>query len=175
MRAVMRLGADVRGDALALLDLVAVPTVALAVVVLAGVALLRGRGATAAAVVAIVLGAQVVTQLLKAGLARPDSADVNSLPSGHVTLVASLGVALVLVVPRLLRPLAATTALVVTATGGVATMVAGWHRPSDVLAALGVVMAVTGAVGLVRATTRTRARPTVPGAVREERGRPRSA
>jgi membrane-associated phospholipid phosphatase len=175
MRAAMRLGAGLRGDGLAMLGLVGVPAVALAVVVLAGVALVRRRGATAIAVVAIVLGAQLVTQLLKAGLARPDSADPNSLPSGHVTLVASLGVALVLVVPRLLRPLAATVALVVTAVAGTATLVVGWHRPSDVLAALAVVVAVTGVVGLVRAVTRSRGRPVRAGDLSTERGRPRSA
>ncbi len=162
MRAAMGLG--LRGDGLALLD-VGVPAVALAVVVLAGLALLRGRGAAAVAVVAIVLGAQLVTQLLKAGLVRPDSTDVNSLPSGHVTLVASLGVALVLVVPRLLRPLAATAAVGVTVVAGAATMIVGWHRPSDVVAAVGVVVAVTGAVGLVRAA----------GALSPARARPRSA
>lgn len=167
MRAAMRLGADVRGELLSLLDLVAVPTVALAVVVLAGLALARGRGSTAVAVVAIVLGAQLVTQVVKASLVRPGSDDVNSLPSGHVTLVASLGVALVLVVPRLLRPLASTAALAVTAIAGAATMIVGWHRPSDVLAAIAVVVAVTGAVALAGAVGA--------GTLRPGRARPRSA
>jgi membrane-associated phospholipid phosphatase len=89
---------------------------------------------------------------------RPDSADANSLPSGHVTLVASLGVALVLVAPRLLAPFAVLAALAVTALAGVATMLAGWHRPSDVVAALGVVAATTGAVTLGAALLRARPR-----------------
>lgn len=152
-------GLGLRGEGLGLLELVGIPSVALAVVVLAGLAFARGRADRALTVVGLVLGAQVVTQVLKAGLIRPDSAEGNSLPSGHVTLVASLGVALVLVVPRLLRPFAALAALAVTGIAGVATMVAGWHRPSDVLAALGVVAATAGVLTLAGALLRGRRRP----------------
>ena len=151
-------GVGLRSEGLDVLELVGVPTVALAVVVLAGVALARGRGDRAVGVVALVLGAQLVTQVLKAGLVRPDSLEGNSLPSGHVTLVASLGLALVLVVPRALRPLAAPAAVAVTGIAGVATMVAGWHRPSDVLAAVGVVVATGGVVTLAGALLRGRPR-----------------
>jgi membrane-associated phospholipid phosphatase len=144
-------GVGLRGEGLALLELVGVPSVALAVVVLACVALARGGAGRALTVVALVAGAQLVTQVLKAGLVRPDAAEDNSLPSGHVTLVASLGLALVLVVPRVLRPPAALAAVAVTGLAGVATMVAGWHRPSDVVASLGVVAATAGVVSLVGA------------------------
>jgi len=146
-----------RGEALGLLEIVGIPSVALAVVVLAGVALARGERTRAAAVVALVLGAQLTTQVLKAGLVRPG--DDNSLPSGHVTLVASLGVALVLVVPRLLRPFAALAAVAVTTVAGVATMLAGWHRPSDIVAALGVVAATAGVVTLAGVLLRERRHP----------------
>ncbi|GAA4934655.1 PAP2 superfamily protein [Actinomycetospora succinea] len=152
-------GVGLRSEGLGVLELVGVPTVALAVVALAGVALARGRGDRAVGVVALVLGAQLVTQALKAGLVRPDSLEGNSLPSGHVTLVASLGLALVLVVPRALRPLAALAAVAVTGVAGVATMVAGWHRPSDVLAAVGVVVATGGVVTLAGAMLPGRRRP----------------
>lgn len=148
-----------RGEGLTVLELVGAPAVALAVVVLAGIAIARGRGGRAVSVVALVLGAQLVTQLLKAGLVRPDSTEANSLPSGHVTLVASLGLALVLVVPRLLRPLAALAAVAVTGVAGVATMVAGWHRPSDVVAAVGVVVATAGVVSLAGTLLPARWRP----------------
>ncbi|MFC5137413.1 phosphatase PAP2 family protein [Actinomycetospora rhizophila] len=152
-------GLGLRRDALGLLELVGIPSVALAVLVLGGLALARRRLDRAVAIVALVLGAQLVTQALKAGLVRPGDDDANSLPSGHVTLVASLGVALVLVVPRLLRPLAALAAVAVTGIAGVATMLAGWHRPSDVLAAVGVVVATAGAVTLAGALLRGRPRP----------------
>ena len=148
-----------RGEGLTVLELVGAPSVALAVIVIAGIAIARGRGGRAVSVVALVLGAQLVTQVLKAGLVRPDSAEANSLPSGHVTLVTSLGLALVLIVPRLLRPLAALAAVAVTGVVGVATMVAGWHRPSDVVAAVGVVAATAGALSLAGALLRGRRRP----------------
>jgi membrane-associated phospholipid phosphatase len=151
-------GLGLRREALDLLDYVGIPSVALAVVVLAGLALARGRADRALAVVAVVLGAQAVTQVTKALLVRPGSTDVNSLPSGHVTLVAALGVALVLVAPRLLAPVAALAAVAVTAFAGVAVMLAGWHRPSDVVAALGVVAATTGVVTLAAALLRARPR-----------------
>ncbi|PVZ07758.1 phosphatase PAP2 family protein [Actinomycetospora cinnamomea] len=152
-------GVGLRTEGLTVLELVGIPSVALAVLVLTGVALARGRGGRAVTVVGLVLGSQLVTQALKAGLVRPESAEGNSLPSGHVTLVASLGLALVLVVPRALRPVAALAAVGVTGLAGVATMVAGWHRPSDVVAALGVVAATAGVLSLAAALLPGRRRP----------------
>jgi membrane-associated phospholipid phosphatase len=152
MRAAMRAGAGVREELLGLLDLVSVGSVALVIAGLAAVAVLRGRPRRALAVVAIVLGSQAVTQLLKAGLPREGGAE-NSLPSGHVTVVASVVVAGVLVLPALLRPLAAIAGTVAVGGAGLATMVVGWHRPSDVLAAVGVVATVTGLVTVVGALT----------------------
>jgi membrane-associated phospholipid phosphatase len=152
------LGLGLRREALDLLELVGIPSVVLAIAALAGLALVRRRGGQAVAVVAVVVGSQLVTQVLKASLVRPDSVDANSLPSGHVTLVASLAVAFVLVVPRLLRPLVALGGVAVTALAAVATMLAGWHRPSDIIAALGVVAATTGVVTLVAALLPARRR-----------------
>lgn len=152
MRAAMRAGAGLRGELLGVLDLVSVGGVALAIAGLAAVAVLRGRPRHALAVVAIVLGSQAVTQLLKAGLPREGGAE-NSLPSGHVTVVASVVVAGVLVLPALLRPLAAIAGTAAVGGAGLATLVVGWHRPSDVVAAVGVVAAVSGLVAAVGALT----------------------
>lgn len=86
----------------------------------------------------LVLGANVTTQVLKRyALPRPDllPADLReggpSFPSGHSTVAMSLALALILVVPRSLRTLAAVAGLVYAAGVGVAVIVAGWHRPSD--------------------------------------------
>ena len=144
MERVADLGSAVRGEALGLLGLVSVATVGLALVALVAVAVLRGRPARAGVVVAVVLGAQLVTQALKTLLPR-GGVEANSLPSGHVTVVASLAVGLVLVLPGLLRPLAALLGLGAVGVVGTATMIAQWHRPADVVAALGVVVAATGA------------------------------
>jgi len=150
-------GLGLRHEGLDLIH-VGVPAITVVVVALAGLAVVRGRGARVVTGVALVLGAELVTQVLKAGLVRPDAAASNSLPSGHVTFVAAMGVALVLVVPRALRPLAALAAVAATGVAGVTVILVGWHRPSDVVAALGVVAATTGAVTLAAALLRGRPR-----------------
>jgi hypothetical protein len=84
-------------------------------------------------------GANVATQVLKHVLIeRPvltDSAP-NSLPSGHMTMVVSVVLALVLLNEGLLRGLVLVLGVAwVIAMAGV-VVVAAWHRPSDVLAAV---------------------------------------
>lgn len=169
MERVGDLGSAVRGDALALLGLVSSTTVGLAVVALVTVAVLRSRPARAGVVVAVVLGAQLTTQVLK-NLLPGGGTDTNSLPSGHVTAVAALGVGLVLVLPGLLRPLAALLGLGAVGVFGTATMVAQWHRPADVLAALGVVVAVAGAALAAEALLAPRTEPARPARVLREEG-----
>ena len=56
---------------------------------------------------------------------------------------------LVIALPRSLRPLAALAAAGATGLVGVATMVAGWHRPSDLVAAVAVVAGVAAVLQLV--------------------------
>lgn len=143
-------GVVVRGSD-ALLGAVGAGSVALVLVVLAAVALARGDVRREVAAAAVLLGANVTTQALKAALVRPELGEgtANSLPSGHVTLLASLAVAAALVVAPRARPgVAAAGALVVAATG-LAVVVAQWHRPSDVVAALLVVAGWTAAAAVL--------------------------
>ena len=94
----------------------------------------------------------VTTQLLKhAVLTRPDFGlgTLNSLPSGHTTVVASAVGASLLVAPRLWRPVIAVLGGFATTLTGASTIVAGWHRPSDVIAALAVSLIWTAGVALV--------------------------
>ncbi|MCB2177542.1 MAG: phosphatase PAP2 family protein [Actinomycetales bacterium] len=132
------------------LDVVSIPFVIVVVLVTMLMAVLRRRVALAAQVAALVIGANVTTQILKSYLVRPDLglADriANSLPSGHTTVAASAGAALVLAVPRRYRAVAAAIAAGYTTVTGVATLIAGWHRPSDAVAAIGVVLAWAGLV-----------------------------
>lgn len=112
-------------------------------------AAVRRRVPLAVAAVVLVAGANVTTQLLKKVLLERPAlglGDVNSLPSGHTTVAATLAVALVLVLPPAARTTAAVLGAAYTAATGVSTLVAGWHRPSDVAAALLVVAAWTGVV-----------------------------
>ncbi len=133
-----------------MLDVVSIPFVIVVVLVTMLMAVLRRRVALAAQVAALVIGANVTTQILKSYLVRPDLglADriANSLPSGHTTVAASAGAALVLAVPRRYRAVAAVVAAGYTTVTGVATLIAGWHRPSDAVAAIGVVLAWAGLV-----------------------------
>jgi len=140
-----------RHAASVLLTTISVGSLALVVVLLVGQALLRRRVAQAAVTVTVVLGALVVTELLKRYVfARPQlvssSIDHNSFPSGHTTTAFAVGVAAVLAAPPRWRRAAAVGALLYGAAIGVATVAAGWHRPSDVAGAM---LVVTGWAALV--------------------------
>lgn len=137
-----------RSEILGLLHLVSVATVGLALLAVVGIGLSRRRPGAAAAAVVLVLTSQVVTQGLKAVLPREGLGE-NSLPSGHVTVISALVVATLLVLPAGLRAVAGAVGLVVIAGASVSVIAAGWHRPSDVLAAYGVIAAVGGALLVV--------------------------
>jgi membrane-associated phospholipid phosphatase len=104
----------------------------------------------------IVTGSVVSTELLKRRLLprpalvtlSPGNTPLNTLPSGHTTIAISIVVALMFVLPRRGRALAAILGAPYATGIGIATIVTHWHRPSDVLAAIGVVGAWTS-VGLL--------------------------
>jgi membrane-associated phospholipid phosphatase len=138
-----------------LLTTISVGSLALMLVLLAGQALLRRRLAVAVVAVAVVLGAVTTTELLKHFvLARPDllatpsTIDHNSFPSGHTTTAFAVGIAAALAAPPRWRRLVAAAAFLYGAAIGVATIAAGWHRPSDVAGALLVVTGWAAAVVL---------------------------
>jgi membrane-associated phospholipid phosphatase len=131
-----------------LLHAVSMPSVAVAIAALAAVAVRRARPDLAVAATATVAGANLTTQALKRWLDRPDLLDLgsaNSFPSGHVTVVASLAAAAVLVSSRRAQPVVVAVGLAATAVTAVATVALGWHRPSDVVGAAGVVVAWSAA------------------------------
>jgi membrane-associated phospholipid phosphatase len=129
------------------------------------VALLRGRWYLALAVGAMILGANLTTQAMKSGIERPDligaayDATVNTWPSGHTTVAASLAAALVMVVPARARPLAATVGAFYAAAIAVGVMAAGWHRPSDAAGAFAVVGAWAFGVSALLVAGRGAGRP----------------
>ncbi|PMR61369.1 PA-phosphatase [Verrucosispora sp. ts21] len=139
-----------------ILNAMSVVSLLAATVTIGFIALIRGRVALAVAATLLIAGANVTTQLLKYGLARPDygidpeRAYVgNSLPSGHTTVAASVAVALVLVLPPKGRAFAAVVGAAYAAVAGVATLSAGWHRPSDAVAAFLVVGVWAALAGLL--------------------------
>jgi hypothetical protein len=137
------------------LDAVSVMSVIAATCVVGFIALARRRVFLAVVAVLFVAGANLTTQVLKhVVIHRPDfglpSGDrFNSLPSGHTTVAASVAVAVVLVLPPRTRGVAAVLGTGYTALTGIATLAAGWHRPSDVVAAILVVGAWAAGAGLV--------------------------
>jgi membrane-associated phospholipid phosphatase len=106
------------------------------------VALVRRRPRLALASAAILLGANVTTQLLKPLLAHPRAADLlggvspvasASWPSGHATAAMALALSFVLVMPARLRPLAAGLGAAFAAAVAYSFLTLGWHYPSDVI------------------------------------------
>lgn len=141
-------GRDTQLAVLSLLGYVSIGAIALVTIVSVGLALARGNVRLAVAAVAVVAGANVSTQVLKhvvldradliGGIAAP-----NSLPSGHTTVVAAGVGALLLTSPGWLRSLLVPAGAFAVGLTGTSTVVAGWHRPSDVIVALAVTLAWT--------------------------------
>jgi hypothetical protein len=135
-------------DADDLLQTISLSSVALlgGAVVLVG--LVRG-GLPLGGVAAVVLaGANVATQAMKEVLPRPDLITGenhlgigNSLPSGHTTVAMSIAIAALLVAPRRYRGPVAIVGIAYAGGIGVAVLTAGWHRPSDAVAAFAMVIA----------------------------------
>ncbi|MEU9507859.1 phosphatase PAP2 family protein [Micromonospora sp. NPDC048170] len=139
-----------------ILNAMSVVSLLAATAVIGFIALIRGRIALAVTATLLIGGANATTQLLKYGLTRPDFGidperiyAGNSLPSGHATVAASVAVALVLVLPRKVRVFGAFVGAGYAAVAGVATLSAGWHRPSDAVAAFLVVGVWAALAGLV--------------------------
>jgi membrane-associated phospholipid phosphatase len=138
------------------LNTISVVSLLVAIGVVGFIALIRGRVAVALLAMALIVGSNVTTQLLKLGITRPDfgvdperEAVGNSLPSGHTVVAASVAVALVFVLPYRARGLGGILGAGFAALAGVGTLSAGWHRPSDAVAALLVVGGWACAAGVV--------------------------
>ncbi|WP_433493696.1 phosphatase PAP2 family protein [Micromonospora sp. CA-248089] len=152
-----RIGQDrIDGPVDTLLNAMSVVSLLAATAVIGFIALIRGRKALAVTATLLIGGANVTTQVLKHYLVRPDfgidperAAAGNSLPSGHTAVAASVAIALILVLPRKLRVTGAFLGAAYAAAAGVATLSAGWHRPSDAVAAYLVVGAWAAVAGLV--------------------------
>jgi membrane-associated phospholipid phosphatase len=137
------------------------------------VALLRGRPRVVVAVGAIILGANMTTEVLKHLLAAPRPASMfpggispipaNSWPSGHSTAVMALVLASVLAAPARLRPAVAALGAMLAAAVGYSLLATGVHYPSDVPG--GFLVAAIWTLGAVAALAAAeRWRPVVRGA-----------
>ena len=156
------------GDAWTILDTVGIIGLAATALAVVTFAALRGRWWQAAAAGAVIVGANLTTQVLKHGLlTRPDLTaqtikDFNTFPSGHATVAISVAAALLLVVSTRHRAAVAVPAMIYATAVGIATVTAGWHRPSDAIGAWFVVgiWTAAAAAGLIAAGgTTTPVRP----------------
>ncbi len=137
------------------------------------VALARGRGWLAVGICAIILGANVSTQLLKPLLAHPRAASLlggqspvsaASWPSGHATAAMSLALSCVLAAGARWRPYVAAAGAAFAVAVSYSFLSLGWHYPSDVfggflVAATWTLLAVT-AVDIVSSRTGLRSAET---------------
>jgi len=131
-------------------------------------ALALGRRRQALAAVGVVAGANLTTQILKGLLAHPRFQPYvgyhqpwpDAFPSGHATAAASIAVALIIVAPRGVRPLAAAAGVVLTGLVGIAVIALEWHFPSDVLG--GILVAAGWGFAAVAALRLSRPRDPAP-------------
>lgn len=127
-----------------LLGVVSVPFLVIVVAAAALIALVQKRWSIAISAIVVLVGANLTTQVLQSVLKRPlDDASaiaLNSFPSGHATVAASIAATALLVLPVRWRPPAALLGALLSASMGIATMigneVGAWHRASDVAAAM---------------------------------------
>ena len=175
--AALRSDAD-RADSLGQLSLVRlVPFIAVMVLVVLA-ASMRRRSVLGLVVVGSMAAAVVLTELLKGLLPRPPLVEGpawllrNSFPSGTTAVAAAVAIAILLVSPGRLRWLAMPAAALLAAVIGQATQIAGWHRMSDGIGAVLLVVAVgagaltvLAAAGYVQPSSRGRISPRVRGTV----------
>lgn len=102
-------------------------------------ALARRRVRVAVAIGAILLGANVTSQLLKPLLAQPRGAlfpygpSLGSWPSGHATAAMALALCCVLAAPARVRPIVASLGAAFAVAVSYSFLSLKWHFPSDVL------------------------------------------
>jgi len=163
----------VEGPVNTALNTISVVSLVVATVVVVFIAVIRRRIAVAVLSVLLIAGANISSELLKLVLDRPSlgvdtarAAAGNSLPSGHTTVAASVAVALVLALPTRVRGVGALIGTIVTAFVGIATLSAGWHRPSDAVGSVLLVGAWAGVAGLLLLFVQPRDAP--PPAVRHK-------
>jgi membrane-associated phospholipid phosphatase len=103
------------------------------------VALVRRRPLVALVIIAILIGANATTELLKPLLAatRPASdantpISIGSWPSGHATAAMSLALCCLIAAPARLRPWVAALGAVFAVAVSYSFLSLAWHYPSDV-------------------------------------------
>ena len=140
----------------AVLVRIGTPAVVLVTTAVSAVVAQRRRGAVAAAaVVTGVAAVALLARMLKATLPRDDQlagtwvAVRNTYPSGHMAALAVVMLIAVAVSPPNRRSLVTALAAGSVSALAVGLAASGWHRPSDLIGALGVAVAVGAVTSMV--------------------------
>lgn len=107
----------------------------------------RALFATGAGAVAI-----VASQLMKDQFERPQLLqldELNTFPSGHMTVFAAVVCALIWAVPQKIRAATAVAGAALMALAAYQLLAYGWHRPSDLIGAFGLTLATFSLAALV--------------------------
>jgi hypothetical protein len=141
---------------------ISVAVFALAIAATFTIGLLRRRGGLGSLVAAVMIGSVVVAEALKEILPRPELVTGpawllrNSFPSGSAAVATAIAVGAFLVVPDRIRWLILPIGAVYAGVIGEAIQTTGWHRLSDTIGSVALVigvafagLAVLSRVGLV--------------------------
>src|SRR5439155_15420536 len=90
----------------------------------------------------------------------------GAYPSGHATAAMSLSLALLIIVPRAYRPLAATVGAIFTIAVSFSVLILHWHFPSDIVG--GYLIATAWGLATFAALTTVNERWPESGTVREK-------
>jgi membrane-associated phospholipid phosphatase len=150
-RAVAERGADAADH---LLNTITIGSLVLAIALLVAQALIRRRPDLSLVAAAVIVGSVLVAEACKHELLPRPELIVGpiprpSYPSGHTAVAFSVGAAAILCVPLHLRRRTALVALLYGGGIAIATVAAGWHRPSDAAGSLLLVTAVAAAIAAV--------------------------
>lgn len=169
--AALRAEGDVAAS-LSTLSQISVVSFAIAALVMFALAFVQGRGGLGVLTAAVMLGSVVLAEVLKGVLPRPELVSGpawllrNSFPSGSAAVAAAIGVGALMASPDRLRWLVLPLGAGYAALVGEATQITGWHRLSDTIGSVLLVVAVACAalavlasVGLVHPTDRGRIDP----------------
>jgi membrane-associated phospholipid phosphatase len=137
-----------------LLNTISVGSLVLAIALLAAQALVRRRPDLSLVAAGVIGGSVLAAEALKLELLPrpplyPGPLSFPSFPSGHAAIAFAVGVAATLCVRVELRRTTALLAVLYGSGIAVATLAAGWHRPSDAAGSLLLVIAVAAAIAAV--------------------------
>lgn len=137
-----------------LLNVIEPVTIAVMIGALILIGVVRRIPLVAAMVTAAMILAILLAEVLKRVLPRPALdpeweeliGKTDSYPSGHTTIVATFVLALLIVTTPRLRALVQVLGTLLVAAVGMGVVIAGWHRPSDVIGGLSLAVCVMGAM-----------------------------